>query len=309
VNRTDRLYALVEELRRVRPRARSARWLAEQYEVDIRTIRRDIGALQQAGVPIYAEAGRRGGYVLDRAYTLPPLNITPREAVATAVALTALAGTPFAQAARSALHKLVSVMAPRDLDAARSMAGRICLADPGPQLPEQVAEQVLRAAEEALWNRSVVTMEYDDRNGVTSSRAVEPLGLVSGGEHWYLVGWCRLRRGVREFRLDRVRRLAHTDEVVALPRLPDLAGLTVGDLATSQLRLEADSAQVRDVAGKASNRPVNADRVVPARHATMRTIGVSAHRRDPRVDGQHQPRHRSLTRSPAVGLDAVDRPA
>jgi predicted DNA-binding transcriptional regulator YafY len=294
VNRTDRLYALVEELRRVRPGARSARRLAEQFEVDVRTIRRDIGALQQAGVPIYAEPGRRGGYVLDRAYTLPPLNITPREAIATAVALSAMAGTPFAAAARSALHKLVAVMAPHDLAAARSMAGRVCLVEPAAAVPAGPVE-VLREAEEALWSRSVVTIEYYDRNGRLSSRAVEPIGLAGGGEHWYLVAWCRLREGIREFRLDRVRQFARTDEV-ALPRLATLAGLNVGDLGTAPLRLEADT----DAVGK-----INADRRVPARRVRIGRTAPEAHRRDFRVDGQHEPRHRPLGRPPAVALDAV----
>src|SRR6266849_3062442 len=73
VNRTDRLYALVEELRAVAPRPRSARQLAERYEVSTRTIERDILALQESGVPICAETGRRGGYVIDKTLTLPPL--------------------------------------------------------------------------------------------------------------------------------------------------------------------------------------------------------------------------------------------
>ena len=63
MNRTDRLYALVEELRAVSPRPRSARWLAARFEVSSRTVERDIAALQEAGVPIWAEPGRTGGYV------------------------------------------------------------------------------------------------------------------------------------------------------------------------------------------------------------------------------------------------------
>src|SRR5690606_24238149 len=88
VNRTDRLYALVEDLRAISPRCRSARELAERFEVSVRTIERDIAALQESGVPIYAEPGRRGGYELDKHIFLPPLNFTPAEAAATAVALT-----------------------------------------------------------------------------------------------------------------------------------------------------------------------------------------------------------------------------
>ncbi|GAB3860390.1 helix-turn-helix transcriptional regulator [Dactylosporangium cerinum] len=56
MNRTDRLYALVEELRAVAPRPRSARWLATRFEVSTRTIERDIGALQESGVPIWVSS-------------------------------------------------------------------------------------------------------------------------------------------------------------------------------------------------------------------------------------------------------------
>jgi predicted DNA-binding transcriptional regulator YafY len=61
MNRTDRLYALVEELRASAPRARSAQRLAERFEVAVRTIQRDLLALQEAGVPIWATPARAAG--------------------------------------------------------------------------------------------------------------------------------------------------------------------------------------------------------------------------------------------------------
>ena len=76
--------------------------LAERFEVSVRTIERDILALQEAGVPISGQVGRRGGYVLDRAMTLPPLNFTPAEAVAMAVGLRRLDDTPWARDACTA---------------------------------------------------------------------------------------------------------------------------------------------------------------------------------------------------------------
>lgn len=127
MNRTDRLYALVEELRAVAPRPRSARWLATRFEVSTRTVERDISALQQSGVPIWVSLGRTGGYALDRSRTLPPLNMTPGEAVAIAVALHRLDDTPFHAAARSALHKLLAVMPAADVTRAEDLAARIHL--------------------------------------------------------------------------------------------------------------------------------------------------------------------------------------
>ncbi len=108
MNRTDRLYALVEDLRATAPRPRSARQLAARYEVSARTIERDILALQESGVPVYAEPGRSGGYAIDRTMTLPPVNFTAAELVALAVALARDERTPFAAATRSALRKVLA---------------------------------------------------------------------------------------------------------------------------------------------------------------------------------------------------------
>ena len=80
MNRTDRLYALVEDLRARAPRPMRAAELAARFEVSTRTIERDLLALQEAGVPIWAQPGTGGGYSLNPATTLPPLNLTPEEA-------------------------------------------------------------------------------------------------------------------------------------------------------------------------------------------------------------------------------------
>ena len=110
MNRTDRLYALVEELRAVAPDHRSTTWLADRFEVSTRTIERDLSALQQSGVPIYATTGRRGGYAIDVQHTLPPLNLSAAEVAAIATALAQPSATPFTQAGRSALQKILAVL-------------------------------------------------------------------------------------------------------------------------------------------------------------------------------------------------------
>ncbi|UNO40654.1 YafY family protein [Streptomyces sp. MST-110588] len=214
MNRTDRLYALVEELRAAAPRPRSARWLAERFEVSTRTVERDLSALQQSGVPIYAEPGRTGGYTLDRQQTLPPLTMTAAEATALAVGLHALDGTPFAEAARTALHKVLAVMPERERAAADAFAARVGLI-----APEESRASVPRALQEALSERRVLRLEYADKGGQLTGRTVEPLGFLGGntGEHWYLIAWCRLREAVRGFRTDRIRAVHPLDET-APPR-------------------------------------------------------------------------------------------
>ncbi|MQA86497.1 MAG: WYL domain-containing protein [Streptosporangiales bacterium] len=226
MNRTDRLYAIVEELRASAPRHRSARELAQRYEVSVRTIERDIGALQQAGVPIYADVGRRGGYALDKTMTLPPLNFTPAEAVAVAVALNQANGTPFARASRSAVRKIVTAMSARDAHAARDLASRVRIFEREDAVDPPSVPSVI---EEAIVAQRVLRLSYTDRNGVRTERDVEPVLFVSDLGRWYLVGWCRLRDGARAFRVDRVVSAAVTGEPAParsyeefVPRIPDL---------------------------------------------------------------------------------------
>jgi predicted DNA-binding transcriptional regulator YafY len=210
VNRTDRLYALVEELRAIAPRPRSARWLADRFEVSARTIERDIGALQQSGVPIYAEPGRTGGYCLDKAHTLPPVNLTPGEAVAMALALKHHDGTPFRAEAASALRKLVAAMHHDDAAAAQDLAARVHVLGKSspPPIPREIAH--------ALAAGRVLRIGYGDRQGAVTRREVEPLGYVGKPTHWYLIAWCRLRGEIRAFRTDRITSVTVTTEVPPL---------------------------------------------------------------------------------------------
>jgi predicted DNA-binding transcriptional regulator YafY len=219
---------MVEELRAVAPRPRSANWLAGRFEVCARTIERDIGALQEAGVPIYAEPGRTGGYTLDKRRTLPPVNVTAEEAVAIAVALESLHGTPFHGAARSALRKLVAVMPERDVAEAHELTGRIRFIGAAPaEVPSAIAR--------ALSARRVLRFGYVDRHECASVREIEPIGYVAGsGGRWYLLGWCRLRGAPRVFRLDRITDPAATDEAVP-PRPIDVEELCI----RSELRVPA----------------------------------------------------------------------
>jgi predicted DNA-binding transcriptional regulator YafY len=221
MNRTDRLYALVEELRATAPRARSARRLAERFEVSVRTIERDILALQEAGVPIWANFGRAGGYTIDPAHTLPSLNFSASEAAAIALALARTGPMPFDGAARTALHKVTAAMSASGRSGAADLLGRIHLLQAKEEPP---ASPALRTVERAVVERRVLRLDYRDKHGNgTTARMVEPLGFIGGEHSWYLVGWCRLRGGMRVFRLDRISMVEVTPEP-SPPREPPDAG-------------------------------------------------------------------------------------
>ncbi|WP_291050540.1 WYL domain-containing protein [Herbiconiux sp.] len=223
MNRTDRLYALVEELRAVAPQPRSAAWLAHRFEVSSRTIERDLSALQQSGVPIWAQNGRRGGYAIDASHTLAPLGFTVEEALAVTVGLGMLSGSPFRDAGASALRKVSAVMDERRLQRTAELARRVYLLEEIGE-GEGAAPDTPAVRGEVLAAGRVLRLTYRDRAGERTVREVEPLGFVGRGGDWYLIAWCRLRNGVRAFRGDRIAEAEPTGE-----RAPERM-LSAGDL-------------------------------------------------------------------------------
>lgn len=224
MNRTDRLYALVEELRAAAPQWRSASSLADYFEVSRRTIERDLSALQQAGVPIYATPGRRGGYALDLQHTLPPLNLTAAEVAAVAAALAVERSTPFTHAGRTALQKILAVLREVDAESTRELAARVRLFGSA-----ETAERPLPAVERAIVERRVIEIEYVDKHDEPTVRAVEPVSVMGVRENWYLWGYCRLREAPRVFRFDRIRAATETEELA-----PD-RGLDPSDIELPEL--------------------------------------------------------------------------
>lgn len=183
-----------------------------------RTIERDLSALQQAGVPIWAEPGRTGGYCLDPSHTLAPLGFTVDEALAVSLALSMLSASPFRAASASALRKVAAVVDERTLRESRARAQRIYLLDDGRShgLSPEIAT--------AVGTGEVLLLTYRDRLGAETIREIEPLGYVGKGSDWYLIAWCRLRDGVRAFRGDRISAAERTGE------RPAQRALSAGDL-------------------------------------------------------------------------------
>ena len=199
MNRTDRLHAITEELRRAGSRGRTAGRLAAWLEVSSRTVKRDVAALQQAGLPVWAQSGPGGGYVLDAAATLPPVTLTPEQAAAIAVALAAQPDGPYAVDGRVALEKILDVLEPDARRRAELIASSVWV-----RSEVRRADAVRSVVEQAVAERRVLVLRYRDAKGRPSRREVEPQLLARTGDRWYLVAWCRERQAPRWFRCERI---------------------------------------------------------------------------------------------------------
>lgn len=199
MRRTERLHALTEALRRAGIQGRTARSLAGELEVSTRTVKRDLAALDAAGVPVWGRTGPGGGYGLSERSTLPPVNLSPGQALALGAAVTAGHGAPFADSARAAMRKILDVLDPVARSRADTLASRVWV-----DLPPAVPRRTMSALEAALVDQLTVRITFVDLHGTSTRREVEPMIFALRGGRWFLIAWCRLRDGVRWFDLSRV---------------------------------------------------------------------------------------------------------
>jgi predicted DNA-binding transcriptional regulator YafY len=234
MNRTDRLYAIVEQLRRNGRRGCTAEWLAQQFEVSTRTVKRDICALQSAGTPIISQEGRGGGYQLADE-TLPPVVLTSAEVGAIAVALGSDPHLPFAPDGRTALTKLLRTMSAAQRDEIARITSAVWVRSGGAR---GASSSCIRTVDEAVRRGVALTIDYVDRAGrTTKTRRVDPLAVVRTEGRWYILAWCHVRVAGRWLRFDRIRRATLTKTPVAQRDLVQVFGPPPTDAQPVSMRL------------------------------------------------------------------------
>jgi predicted DNA-binding transcriptional regulator YafY len=179
--------------------------LAERLEVDRRTLRRYITMLEDLGIPLTAERGRYGAYMLVAGFKLPPMMFTDDEALALAVGLLAARGLGLAAAApavESAQAKLERVM-PANLRSRVRAVGETVTLEASRSLAPAGDNATLLALCAAALARQRVHLTYRTQAGATE-RDFDPYGLTWRYGRWYAVGMCHLRGDLRSFRLDRM---------------------------------------------------------------------------------------------------------
>ncbi|MBX2923807.1 MAG: YafY family transcriptional regulator [Chitinophagaceae bacterium] len=206
--RLSRLTAILTQLQT--QRLLTATSLADKFNVSIRTIYRDIRALEQAGVPIVTEDGK--GYTLMEHYRLPPVTLTESEANALITAEQIILknkDASFVKAYSEAITKIKAVLRHSVKDKANLLAERIYFTE---NKTDEKTSNHLLSVQYALTNFFQTAITYTNEANNVTDRIVEPFALLSTQEKWLLIGWCRLRNTFRFFRLDRINKLTVLSE-------------------------------------------------------------------------------------------------
>lgn len=198
MSRTHRLFELLQMLRRRRGPVSGAE-LAREAGVSLRTLYRDIAALQAIGAEIDGEPGV--GYVLRPGFLLPPLMLSREEIEALALGAKWVArrtDDSLSDAARNAIAKIAAVL-PRDLKA--QLDDDALIVGSGRERAQHVELALLRRA---LREERKLAMSYRDEKGLRTERVVWPVALGFFESARVIAGWCELRGAFRHFRSDRI---------------------------------------------------------------------------------------------------------
>ncbi|MCG8350290.1 MAG: YafY family transcriptional regulator [Chloroflexales bacterium] len=179
--------------------------IAERLNVDPRSVRRYIKALQDMGVPIEGERGRYGAYRLDRGFKLPPMMFTEDEAVALTLGLMVIRAFQFPIdliSVAGALAKIERVMPEALLN--RTMALQETIHFNYVMPPTYVRSTVVRTLTTAMQHGQRLKVQYLSWKDKSTDRMFDPYGIVFHEGWWYVAGYCHLRQDLRTFRIDRI---------------------------------------------------------------------------------------------------------
>jgi predicted DNA-binding transcriptional regulator YafY len=197
----------------------TGREIADRLEIDPRTVRRYVGALQDLGIPVEGQRGVGGGYRIRPGYRLPPLMLTDDEAVAVALGVQAagrlgLSGS--AEAADGALLKIRRVLPDGLRRRVEALEATLDFTSRARKVAPVRGATVLLLAD-VIRRRRRVRGTYRAFSGEETRRELSPHGLVVHSGRWYLAAHDHLRHDLRTFRVDRMRRLRAIAEIAVDP--------------------------------------------------------------------------------------------
>lgn len=187
----------------------SASALARDLEVSIRTIYRDIEALAQAGIPVYATSGRDGGFELVEGFKMDSQLLETGEIRQILAGLQGISAVYPKTEMTGIIEKFSLILKKSGEHGLRCPENHIFIE----LTPSQREKKILELVEESITKKTVLAIRYTDASGSETARSVEPAALVFVWQSWYAWAWCRLRKEFRMFKVSRILGAERTCEV------------------------------------------------------------------------------------------------
>ncbi len=225
MNRIDRLTAILIHLQS--KRIVKAKEIAQRFEISIRTVYRDIRALEDAGVPIGAEPGI--GYFIVEGYYLPPVMFTRDEAGALLMGgklIDKFSDMSVQNHFNASLYKIKSVLSEREKDYLDTLNTHVEVLNAAKKEKQGSENNLLSEIQGILGQNKIIHIEYLSKyKDELTSRFLEPIGLCFYGSNWHLIAFCRLRNDYRDFRVDRIKHFSVPGETFEKERHDSLENL------------------------------------------------------------------------------------
>lgn len=188
----------------------TATYLAEKFQVSVRTIYRDIRTLEQSGIPIVTEEGK--GYTLMEGYQLPPIMFTEEEANALITAEQLIRKNKdqsLVETYHNAITKIKAVLRTTQKENADLLSDRIFFRA---NVQQENSSDYLMQIQSSITNFKVIEIKYLSLKNEMTKREIEPFALYSTQEKWLLIAFCRLRKEFRVFRIDLIQSLINKNK-------------------------------------------------------------------------------------------------
>ncbi len=204
----------------------TAKELAEQFEVSVRTIYRDIDILCQSGIPIYTSKGKGGGIGILSNFVLNKSLLLKEEQEEIISALQGLNATRYADD-KGLIMKLSQIFG-----TSQTNWIEVDYSDWG-----DGNKAIFLTAKEAILQKKVLEFDYYNRNSEKLSRSIEPLQLWFKNKTWYLWGYCRVKSDYRLFKLNRIKNMKITRETFTRTIPANIENLAKGFITDNAVKI------------------------------------------------------------------------
>lgn len=213
----DRLIAIIMVL--LEQEQVNAKYLAEMFEVSIRTIYRDLDSINQAGIPIVAISGPGNGVSILKSYKVEKRLFSTNDITTLLMALGSIQSNLPSSEITTTLAKIKGMMPVENQKELHFRTNQIKI-DLTPWIYSGSGLEKIQLIKTAIEHQNIIRFQYKDNKQKISDRNIEPYCLLLKGEYWYVQGYCLLREDFRTFKILRMKNLRVIESNFALREFP-----------------------------------------------------------------------------------------